>query len=166
MDPHFKCFCTAQFYYPSAFSHFLNHLEVRKPVYCWNNECPEPVHIITIIFLGVGPLKVIAIPEQQPSPTCWGLLHIVSWIRCANGFELNTTLPSESSAFSARTPAYLRPVAGWMSSDNFQITLRSAHFSDLAEKAVFQTLSLTISLSKVRYGRLPCYGVAQIERLW
>lgn len=79
VDPHFKCFCTAQFYYPSAFCHFLNHLEVRKPVYCWNNECPEPVHtyIITVIFLGVGPLKVIALPEQQPSITCWGLLHIL-----------------------------------------------------------------------------------------
>lgn len=44
VDPHFKCFYMTQFYYPSAFSHFLNHLEVRKPVYCWNNECPELVH--------------------------------------------------------------------------------------------------------------------------
>lgn len=79
VDLRFKCFCTAQFYYPSAFSHFLNHLEVRKPVYCWNNECPEPVHTIHHYchLSGSWSIKSNCLPWQQPSITCWGLLHIL-----------------------------------------------------------------------------------------
>lgn len=140
VNPHFKCFWTAQCYYSPAVSHFLNRLEARRPVCCWNNECPEPVHTVHHHY------HLFGCQSLKSNSRIWttALYHFLRIIthgllnKMCIGFVLNTTLPSESSAFSARIPAYLRPAASCISSDNSQMTLQSAHFSDLLKRLSFR----------------------------